>query len=93
VNAGDAEDIRLDAAKVAARLDVSPRHLARLVKSGRFPAPHYLGERKRWWLSEVQAWEASSTTATPPASVRRGAANLKHGGITTESPKRTLEAL
>lgn len=43
------------------------------------PAPHYVGERKRWWLSEVQAWEARSTRTEPPESVRRGAANLNRG--------------
>lgn len=76
---GHADDVRLDANRVAARLDVTPRHVARLVHAGRFPAPHYVGERKRWWLSEVQAWEATATSSEPPASVRRGAANLNHG--------------
>lgn len=76
---GHPDDVRLDARKVAARLDVTPRHLARMVHQGRFPAGHYLGERRRWWLSEVLAWEAAATSSTPPASLQRGAANLRHG--------------
>lgn len=76
---GHLDDVRLDAGKVAARLDVTPRHLARLVRQGRFPRPHYLGERRRWWISEVLAWEASTCSSSPPASLQRGAANLRHG--------------
>jgi predicted DNA-binding transcriptional regulator AlpA len=79
VSPGHPEDVRLDTGKVAARLDVTPRHLARLVRQGRFPSPHYVGQRKRWWLSEVLAWEASEASITPPAALRRGAGNLNHG--------------
>jgi predicted DNA-binding transcriptional regulator AlpA len=78
---GHADDVRLDAAKVAARLDVSPRHLARLVQAGRFPAPHYVAGRKRWWLSEIQEWEECSTSVEAPASICRGAPNLLRGRI------------
>lgn len=76
---GHADDVRLDAKKVAARLDVTPRHLARLVRRGAFPAPHYLRGLKRWWLSQIVAWEEGQTSTEAPAALRRGAANLLHG--------------
>lgn len=82
---GHVDDVRLDARKLAARLDVTPRHLARMVRQGRFPAGHYLGERRRWWMSEVLAWEAATVTAAPPPSLQRGAANLRHGPAPQEA--------
>ncbi len=78
MNPGDADDIRLDAARVLARLGVTDRQLRRMVAGG-FPAPHYLGERRRWWLSEVVAWESAHVTGERPAAVTRGASNLLRG--------------
>ena len=76
---GDATDVRLDTARLLARLDVTDRHLRRMVDAG-FPAPHYLGERKRWWLSQILAWEALHATRTRPATVNRGVGNLIGSG-------------
>ena len=78
---GHVDDARLTTAQVAVRLGVSARHLARLVRRDRdpFPTPHFLGKSKRWWLSEIVAWETACTSATPPASLSRGAQNLRRG--------------
>jgi predicted DNA-binding transcriptional regulator AlpA len=40
----------------------------------RFPAPHFIGERRAWWLHEVEAWEREQMARPPEA--RRGARNL-----------------
>lgn len=40
----------------------------------RFPRPHYIGERRAWWLHEVEAWEREQMAR--PAEARRGARNL-----------------
>lgn len=79
---GHADDVRLDARRVSARLGITTRHLDRLAHAGDAPAPHYIGGRKRWWLSEIVAWETAATTNEPPASLRRGAANLRQGART-----------
>jgi predicted DNA-binding transcriptional regulator AlpA len=34
----------------------SRRHVGRLVKAGRFPAPVQLGCNTAWWQSEIDAW-------------------------------------
>lgn len=72
---GDAEDVRLDTAQVLAHLHVTDMHLCRMVATG-FPAPHYFGERRRWWLGEILEWEASHVTKVKPAAETRGVANL-----------------
>lgn len=77
---GGSGDVRLGTAQVIARLGITTRHLRRLVKAGRFPPGHYLGERRRWWLSEVQTWEAANTSAEPPRALYRSIANLQHQG-------------
>jgi predicted DNA-binding transcriptional regulator AlpA len=73
---GDAQDVMLDAAKVLARYGFTDRHLRRLVVTQGYPSPIYVGERRRWWLSEVLAWEAANATRERPKTVRRGVANL-----------------
>lgn len=72
---GDAKDTRVDTAWVLARLLITDRHLRRLCDRD-FPSPHYLGERRRWWISEIVAWEATHTSRERPAAVSRGAGNL-----------------
>jgi predicted DNA-binding transcriptional regulator AlpA len=79
VKTGHATDVRLDAGQLSARLHATERQIRRMVDKG-FPAPHYIGERRRWWLSEVQAWEATHATRSRPAAVTRGAGNLIGGG-------------
>ncbi len=76
---GGPEDLRLDTRKLLTRLCITERHLRRLVKLGRFPSPHYLGERRRWWLSEVMAWEGANTSTEAPADLTRGVGNLRQG--------------
>jgi predicted DNA-binding transcriptional regulator AlpA len=44
------------------RLGISSRTLSRWVADGTFPAPHYLGTQRKWWLAEVAAWEAEHTS-------------------------------
>ncbi len=61
---------RVAVAWVLARLGVCRMTLDRWIKAGKFPAPHYLGEQRRWWLHEVQAWEAAEA-ARPPEARRR----------------------
>lgn len=80
MSAGGPTDIRLDTGKVSARLGVTPRQVARMVRRpvNPLPAPHYLGERKRWWLSEIVAWESENATPDAPETVRRGAGNLRN---------------
>jgi hypothetical protein len=73
---GHAADVRLDAKALAGRLDVTPRHLARIPD---LPPPHYLAGLKRWWLSEIVAWETATTSATPPEKLHRGTGNLLRG--------------
>jgi hypothetical protein len=76
VTPGGAGDTRLDARQTAAREGCTPRHLSRLPG---FPSPHYVAGMKRWWLSEIVAWEEANTTASAPAALRRGVANLRRG--------------
>ncbi len=83
---GHPEDVRLDTRQVAARLGVTPRHVARIPD---LPRPHYLAGLKRWWLAEILEWEAASTTTTPPAALRRGAGNLNHGRRGADREDRT----
>lgn len=80
MNPGGPDDVRLDARQFAAREGCTVRHLPRLPGA---PSPHYVAGMKRWWLSEIVAWEEANTSTTPPASARRGAANLRHGSATS----------
>jgi hypothetical protein len=73
---GHANDVRLDAKALAERLDVTPRHLARIPG---LPRPHYVAGLKRYWLSEIVAWEQSVTTTSAPAPLHRGDENLHRG--------------
>ena len=73
---GGPDDVRLDARQVAARLGVTPRHLARIASLVR---PHYVNGLKRYWLSEIVAWEEAHTTSEPPSVLRRGTPNLRRG--------------
>ena len=55
----------VDAAALAALLDVSERQVHRLDDGGNLPAPIMLGRCKRWSVEEVRAWLASGA---PPRS-------------------------
>ena len=58
------------------RTGVDRSTLWRWYKAGKLPAPHYLGDKRVWFLSEIEAWEAEQMAR--PASARRGAQNLNH---------------
>lgn len=62
---------RLRISELTARLAVHRNTIANWVRAGRFPAPHYIAEQRRWFLSDVVAWEAENTR---PASTRRPSA-------------------
>lgn len=57
------------------RLGVTPRTLARWIRAGDFPAPHYLNGRRAWWLAEVEVWEA--TQAARPPELKNRIENLR----------------
>ena len=38
----------------------------RWYRAGSFPEPHFIGNRRAWWLHEVAAWE-ESRVARPKA--------------------------
>ena len=44
--------------EVAKILDCSPRHVKRMAKGGRMPAPTRLGRLLRWDSSKLDAWIA-----------------------------------
>ncbi len=37
--------------------DPDPCTIWRWYRAGKFPAPHYLGSRRFWFLNEIEAWE------------------------------------
>jgi predicted DNA-binding transcriptional regulator AlpA len=71
VEPADIAVTRIGIADLAARLGVDRSTIWRWYQSGKFPPPHYLGERRTWLLSEVEKWErermARSTESRPSA--------------------------
>lgn len=63
--------IRLGVRDLEARLGIDRSTIWRWYRAGKFPAPHYISERRSWWLHEIEAWE-QVRLATP----RSGATNL-----------------
>ena len=49
----------LDTSQLASLLACSPRHVDRLLKQGRLPAPVRLGSLRRWRSSQIQQWLTS----------------------------------
>ena len=72
---------RIGIAELAARLGVDRSTIWRWYQTGRFPRPHYLGERRTWLLSDVEAWE-TETMARPreSRSSTRNAERLRNRG-------------
>lgn len=66
--------VRLGVAELERRMGVTRTTLWRWVKAGRFPAPHFVGEHRRWFLGDVEAWEREQMART--ADARHGAKNL-----------------
>jgi predicted DNA-binding transcriptional regulator AlpA len=48
--------------------------ISRWIRTGRFPQPHFLGERRRWFLDELEAWAAERMARVP--TDRQGARNI-----------------
>jgi predicted DNA-binding transcriptional regulator AlpA len=64
---------RVGIRQLSARLGVDRSTIWRWYRAGRFPVPHYLGERRAWLLSDVEAWERECITS-PPAE-RKSSSN------------------
>jgi len=79
--------VRLGIRDLEARLGADRSTIWRWYRAGKFPEPHYIGDRRVWLLSDVEAWEAAQITRkveaweaaqiTRKASERRGAKNLR----------------
>lgn len=65
---------RIGISELEARTGVERSTLYRWYKAGKLPAPHYLGERRVWFVAEIEAWEARRMAEQ--AAGRRGARNL-----------------
>ena len=48
--------LAMSAADLAARLEVSLRHLRRLDSAGKLPKPVRLGRSVRWPVTEIEGW-------------------------------------
>jgi excisionase family DNA binding protein len=55
----------LDIRAVAGILNCSARHVSRLAKKGRLPAPVRLGALLRWRAEELHQWIAAGCPAIP----------------------------
>lgn len=53
---------RLHMKQVVARVGFNASTIGKWYRAGRFPKPHYIAGRRRWWLHEVEAWEAQNVT-------------------------------
>lgn len=42
--------------------------IRRWIAAGKFPAPHFLGTRRCWLLSEIEQWESAVVTHEAPAN-------------------------
>jgi predicted DNA-binding transcriptional regulator AlpA len=50
---------RIGIAELETRLGVNRATVYRWYRAGSFPKPHFIGNRRAWWLHEVAAWEDS----------------------------------
>lgn len=60
----------LDVHDVADLLNCSARHVHRLARTGRMPAPIRVGSLVRWDAALVRAWIEAGCPATPAAGAR-----------------------
>ena len=58
-------DRRMTAGEVEARVCLGSSRITKRYKATppTFPAPHYIGNRRFWWASELEKWEAANVTA------------------------------
>lgn len=47
------------------RLNVDRSTISRWYRAGSFPAPHYVGQRRAWFLAEVEVWEVQRMARSP----------------------------
>jgi predicted DNA-binding transcriptional regulator AlpA len=66
---------RLTVAQLEQRLGCTKQTVWRWYTKGDFPRPHYLGQNRVWFESEVEAWERQkmATLSTPEPVGRKGA--------------------
>lgn len=60
---------RIGIRELETRLGVNRATVYRWYRAGVFPKPHYIGDRRVWWLHEVMAWEESRVAR--PAAARQ----------------------
>ncbi len=77
--------IRLGIAEIEARLGRDKATIWRWYTAGKFPAPHYIGERRAWFLHEIEAWEREQMAR--PAEARRRGRGLRNVTTGTEPPR------
>ncbi len=65
---------RIGTRELVLRLGRTRMTIDRWIAAGRFPKPHYIGERRAWFLADVEAWEREQMAR--PREARRGARNL-----------------
>lgn len=65
---------RIGIAELEHRLGRDRATIWRWYRTGRFPPPHYIGERRCWFEADIARWEAVEMAR--PADQRRGAGNL-----------------
>ncbi|MHB8876153.1 MAG: helix-turn-helix transcriptional regulator [Myxococcaceae bacterium] len=59
--------VRLGVRELETRLGIDRSTIWRWYKAGKFPEPHYLGDRRLWLLSEIEAFEAERMARPPEA--------------------------
>ena len=67
--------VRIGIADLSRRLGVDRSTIWRWYRAGRFPAPHYLGERRMWIIADVEAWERERMAREPGS--RRSSRNYE----------------
>lgn len=58
-------------AKLEKKLDISRMTIWRLCSAGKFPPPLYIGTRRFWRLSDVEAWIEDQARAAPAPAASR----------------------
>jgi excisionase family DNA binding protein len=57
---------RIGIGELARRLGFSRATIGRWTKLGKLPAPHFLGEQRRWFVHEIEAWETAEARPDRP---------------------------
>ncbi len=69
----DKTPLALSASELAARLNVSLRHIRRMDAAGKVPKPVRLGASVRWSVAEIEAWlEAGAPDRSTWEAMREG---------------------